>query len=95
MDVLREYLFEGSAKVLPTEDPYLEPGDTLVLQVTEGDAPRIVRWSEYARLWTSIHILYLLTASALGFMLSAFALPAPIRGFYNRGAADCAASDAY
>ena len=42
MDVLREYLFEGSAEVLPTEDPYLEPGDTLVLQVTEGDAPRIV-----------------------------------------------------
>ena len=27
MDVLREYLFEGSAEVLPTEDPYLEPGD--------------------------------------------------------------------
>ncbi|WP_311473390.1 NUDIX hydrolase [uncultured Rothia sp.] len=42
MDVLREYLFEGSAEVLPTEDPYLEPGDTLVLQVTEGDDPRIV-----------------------------------------------------
>ena len=42
MDVLREYLFEGSAEVLPTEDPYLEPGDALVLQVTEGDNPRIV-----------------------------------------------------
>ncbi len=42
MDVLREYLFEGSAEVLPTEDPYLEPGDALVLQVTEGDDPRIV-----------------------------------------------------
>ena len=42
MDVLREYLFEGSTEVLPTEDPYLEPGDALVLQVTEGDDPRIV-----------------------------------------------------
>ena len=30
------------AEVLPTEDPYLEPGDALVLQVTEGDNPRIV-----------------------------------------------------
>ena len=42
MDVLREYLLEGSAEVLPAEDPYLEPGDALVLQVTEGDNPRIV-----------------------------------------------------
>ena len=43
MEVLSEYLWEGSpADILPDANPYLEPGDALVLQVTEGENPRIV-----------------------------------------------------
>ena len=43
MEVLGEHLWEGSpADILPAADPYLEPGDALVLQVTEGENPRIV-----------------------------------------------------
>ena len=74
-----KYLFEGSAEILPTEDPYLEPGDALVLQVTEGDDPRIVSVERVraARGLGSRLDFYLFIASALGFMLSAFALPAP------------------
>lgn len=43
MEVLSGYLWANSpADILLPKEPYLEPGDALVLQVTLGDNPRIV-----------------------------------------------------
>ena len=43
MEVLSGYLWANSpADILPSKEPYLEPGDALILQVTLGDDPRIV-----------------------------------------------------
>lgn len=33
---------KGSAKILPTEDPYMEPGDAVVLQVSTAEHGGIV-----------------------------------------------------
>ena len=39
---LKSHLMKGSAKILPTEDPYMEPGDAVVLQVSTAEHGGIV-----------------------------------------------------
>ena len=39
---LKGHLMKGSAKILPTEDPYMEPGDAVVLQVSAAEHGGIV-----------------------------------------------------
>ena len=39
---LKGHLMKGSAKILPTEDPYMEPGDAVILQVSSAELGGIV-----------------------------------------------------
>ena len=41
-ELLKGHLMKGSAKILPAEDPYMEPGDAVVLQVSTAEHGGIV-----------------------------------------------------